>query len=224
MTTDKPNPKFTYQGAQLTFASGDLSVGPFTFQSHARRSFGHAVDSCVFEGVPQTVLRPQATVLPADPCTTQFTMGYEQNDLEWLMVFRLTSDPAGGLKGGSFALDTDSNYPQTPMSIEKIEINQPSFGVLVYQPLPRDYRAQMTVRFWQRDRTEPPVDAWMMLEIGYVPDAPGRTAVKFPKGKPIPMVPLGQVLLYPAHKDSTAVPIGNNYPRQIAAARARATR
>ena len=202
-----PKPVFTYQGAHLAVY---MQIGPFSIPDHG---YGHGVSFGDIGGVPQVIVRPQMLALPRNPPTNQVVMGYEQAGTEWEMVFRVTTDPQGGLVGGSFELGVDSNYPQTPMGIAKTEINQPAFGALVHHTLPADYRAQMTLSYWANGQLEPPLDAWVMIEIGYIPDdARGK------KQTPIPMVPLGTAVLFPAHQESKGGVLGNNYPRQVRAA------
>lgn len=57
--------------------------------------------------------------------------------------YRSRYDPAGGMVGTALAVDVQSHYPQTPMSIAKQIVIQPPYGALVRCDLPADYRAQI---------------------------------------------------------------------------------
>jgi hypothetical protein len=210
-TPDRPNPIFTYEGSGLTLKPGVFDVGPFQ-EKYPATSFGMKVDVSEDGGVPEICLRPSATVLDADPCTDMFSMRYTQ-DVEWEMIFRLTSDPGGGLTNTFFSLEARSNYPDIGMSIKKAEINQAGFGLLMQNALPADYAADLTVRFWDANNKNMALDGWIMLEVAYIPnEARGK---KFSAHDFIGMKPIGRAVLYPAHQQQNARVIGDNYPRQV---------
>jgi hypothetical protein len=211
---DKPDPQFTYEGSGITLDPGTLSLGPFT-APYPAVVFGHAVAFEEDAGIPTISLRPAATLLEDDPCTELFGMRYDQHGIEWEMIFRITTDPKGGLVGTSFALLTQSSYPQIPMSVSKIEVNQPAFGALVRGFLPGDYLATIVTKFWDNGNKDLPLDAWLMLEIAYVPN--DHWGKEWDDDDSIPMEPLGEVVLYPAHQGSSGPVLGDNYPAQVRA-------
>jgi hypothetical protein len=208
---DVPKPSFAYQGSRLSLVTAGVLVGPFPVPVPSLGFGFNVAESSRGDNIRDYELRPARTTLEADPCTTQFVMFYQQKGVAWDMIFRITTDPKGGVVGTSFAMDVQSNYPEIYMSIPKIKVNQPAFGVLMRGDLPGDYMAQMTVSFWQNDLADPPIDSWLALETAYV-DVAAR-GKKAARPEDIPMVPVGRTTLFPAHQGSKGKVLGDNYPK-----------
>jgi hypothetical protein len=210
-----PTPIFDYQGAGLSLVEVDLKIGPFSFPTYPGLGFGHAIGHETDAGLVRTIVRPaRVKASTGDPCSSHVVMGYNQAGVEWDMTFSIETDPGGGMVGCAVALEVDSNYPQTPMTISKATINQPGLGFLVRGLLPKDYLGQLTLKFWGNGRGDIPIDAWALVQVAYVkPEGFGKV---FAPGE-TPVVPVGELVLYPAHQDSMGGVIGDNYPRQVRA-------
>lgn len=207
--TGAPNPVLTYQGSHLVQQSS-IEVGPFLFKG-TTSAMGLNFYSKASE-VRSYFLRPERLVVMEDPHAADFLMHYDQNGTGWEMIFRITTDPLGGVVGTSFAMDVESNYPEIDMSIGKIKVEQPAFGALVHNQLPDDYVAEIKVRFWQNGERELPLDAWLMLEVAYVKIDVITDEMDFDN---IPKVPIGTATFYPAPADSKGGVLGGNYPYQL---------
>src|SRR5665213_1297398 len=152
-----PTPIFGYQGSGLQVQPA--TIGPFVQQIPGGVTgvdYFHDLD---VDNVPETRLRPYM-VVPAEPCTLQVNNHYQQNGIEWEMIFRITSDKGGGVVGTSVALDVKSNYPEISMSIPKFEVPTGGFGMLKTNTLPADYEAAFILSYWDNGKT-PAIDGWL---------------------------------------------------------------
>lgn len=212
-----PDAKFQYQGANLTLSG--LRLGPLVLCPPRAYGVNYWTDPSV--SIPDITLRPvEATVKEADPCTSEFTIFYTQYQADpdkgvpWDMIFRLTSDQAGGVIGTEAQLLVDSNYPEIDMAIPRFEFTQKGFGIMKMANLPGDYQATLTVKFWDRGATVA-LDGWMMLECGYYKD--GAAKARAAKGSPdfTALVAIGRSSLYPACPGDPMAPVmGNSYRRK----------
>ena len=208
--TPVPDPAFHYQGATLTLPA--VKIGPFPVCPGRHVGTNFAADGAL--KVPDIAIRPvEHEVVEDDPCTVSFSVFYTQyrtdplQGIEHEMVFRLTSDQAGGVVGVQAALDVTSNYDEIDMAIPRFEFSQPGFGILKKHVLPADYQATLTVRVWSNG-VDVDVDGWARLECGYYRDegavdgnghgngAAGTGADEDARG--VPLVAVGRASIYPA--------------------------
>ena len=96
---------------------------------------------------------------------------------------------------------------------------QPGVGTLIRGKLPEDYAAAMTLRFWFNGKTEPPVDAWLLVQVSYV-HIEGHGKV-YARPEEVPLVSVGELILFPAHQESQGGVLGDNYPAQVRKSRSR---
>jgi|GEM_PF-3452625 len=209
-----PNPLFSYQGAYLSLFGADVAIGPFSIKLEppAKLGIGYAVAYQELDAVPVTTVRTASIKSHVeDKPTNVVQIGFDQNDTEWLMTFSVLTDPKGGLNGTDFALDVQSNYPQIPMSIERTPINQAGFNALTKGTLPADYRAQLTLRYWNNGKTDLPIDAWVSVQVAYV-KAPKSEHNTITSLVGIPLVTTGEVLFFPTPGSGDNPVLGENYP------------
>lgn len=209
-----PNPLFSYQGAYLSIFGAEMEIGPFSIKLEppVKVGVGYAVAHQELDAVPVTTVRTASIKEHLEDKPTNIVqIGFDQNDTEWLMTFSVLSDLKGGLIGTDFALDVQSNYPQTPMSIARTPIQQKGFNVLTKGILPADYRAQLTLRYWDNGKTNLPIDAWLAVQVGYI---------KAPKSQHktidivgVPLVTTGEVLFFPTPGSGDNPVLRDNYPK-----------
>jgi hypothetical protein len=200
--TTYPDPGFWYQGASLTL--GSLRLGPLVLTS--AHSYGTNQQTDATLKIPDITVRPfSQSAHEDDPCTSQFSVFYTQyksdpsRGVDYQMIFRLTSDLAGGVVGTEASLEVQSNYPELDMQIPRFTFTQPGFGILKTAYLPGDYQATLTVRCWNA-KASIALDGWIMLECGYYKDAAGNhrppPKAKVDAGQ---LVAVGRTSLYPVH-------------------------
>lgn len=208
-----PNPWFSYQGAYLSNLKASMAIGPYALDVKPPKAVGvgYAVAQQECDRVPVTTVRTASiqTHLEDKP-TSLIQIGYDQNNTEWLMAFSVLSDPQGGLVGTDFALEVQSNYPQIPMSVARTPLTQKGLNVLTKGILPADYRAQLTLLFWNNGKTGLPLDAWLSVQVGYIkaPQSQHRTIDL----AGIPLVSTGEVLFFPTPGGEDNPVLCNNYP------------
>lgn len=209
-----PNPLFSYQGAYLSLFGADVSIGPFSieFEPAAKIGLGYAVAQQDVDRVPVTTVRAASIKSHLEDKPTNIVqIGFDQNNTEWLMTFSVLSDPKGGLMGTDFALDVQSNYPQIPMSVARTAIQQEGFNVLTKGVLPADYRAQLTLRYWDNGKTNLPIDAWLAVQVGYVQVSKSQHRTTDLIG--VPLVTTGEVLFFPTPGSGDNPVLRDNYPK-----------
>lgn len=212
-----PDPGYQYQGANLTLSG--LRLGPLALCPARAYGVNYWTDPAV--KIPDITLRPvAANVKEDDPCTSQFTIFYTQykidpdKGVEWDMIFRLTSDQAGGVIGAEASLSVESNYPEIDMAIPRFKFTQKGFGIQKMASLPGDYQATLTVKFWDC-RASVALDGWMMLECGYYREPNAQSKVAAGGFDVTELVAVGRTSLYPAHSADDATPVvGGAYRRR----------
>jgi len=167
----KPNPIFTFQGSGLQLMNAAIAIGPFLYPAAVESVVGlKYAEQPNTKGVREISLRPmQIAAKEDDPCTVQLLAGYQQNGIEWDMIFHLVSDQSGGMNGTAVALDVicPNGDPEIDMSLPKFVISQGGFGELKRNVLPEDYQASLSLKFWSNNN-DIPADAWVMLKISYL--------------------------------------------------------
>jgi len=158
-------------------------------------------------GIPSYDLRPSHTIQSEeDPYSFNFDFYYQQDGVEWDMVFSLISDNQGGVLDTAAALEVYSNYPNIPMALSKFTFSERGIGVQKRNVLPKDYAATLTLKFWLQ-RGNPAVDGWIRLETFYVVEPEDVAA-----GRPNPvLVGTGKSTLYPSLGGPTSPVLGNAY-------------
>jgi hypothetical protein len=200
-----PAPKLVYQGGGFVLQPVDLTLGTSSVGRLQTQTVGINFLSEIRNGVLEYDLRPAHAIQPQeDPCNFQFSFYYEQDGIEWNMGFSLASDKGGGVLGTAASLETDSNYPCIPMALPKFTFNQPGIRIEKRYVLPKDYTADLTVKFWLQ-RGDPAVDGWIRLETFYVKEPEDVGA-----GPPV-LVSTGQATLYPSLGGPADRVLGNAY-------------
>jgi len=202
-----PAPKLAYQGSGVVLQPVDLTFGTSSVGRLQPQTVGINFHDGAENGVPSYSLRPAHTIQPEeDPCNFHFKLYYEQDGVEWDMVFSLVSDDQGGVLGTAASLEVYSNYPDIPMALSKFTFSQAGIGVQKRHVLPKDYTAGLTLKFWLQ-QGNPAVDGWIRLETFYVQE-PADVAA----GRPDPvLVSTGKSTLYPSLGGPTSRVLGNAY-------------
>lgn len=204
---DYPAPKLAYQGGGFVAQPADLTLGTSSLGHLQPQTVGFNFCNQERSGVPDYDLRPSHVVqAEEDPGNFHFKFYYQQDGIQWDMVFSLASDKQGGVLGTAVSLEVYSNYPDIPMELPKFTFNQAGIGIQKRHILPADYTADLTLKFWLQ-QGDPAVDGWIRLETFYVKEPENVAA-----GRPLPeLVDTGKATLYPSLGGPTSRVLGNGY-------------